>query len=110
MKNWSGNGLVEYVGQWMSHEWEDKINYEVGQYIEGLSPHYLDVTLVDQSRKINITRNGKESQTFDVIKNNCHKTFMICTLPLSWNVISVFQGKKITTEPCKTVVGQFLNS
>lgn len=51
MKNWSGNGLVEYVGQWMSHEWEDKINYEVGQYIEGLSPHYLDVTLVESKQK-----------------------------------------------------------
>lgn len=31
---------------------------------------------------------------------------MICT-PLSWNVISVLQSKKITTEPCKIVVSQF---
>lgn len=35
----------------MSHEWEDKNNYEVGQYIEGLSPHYLDVILVESKQK-----------------------------------------------------------
>ena len=32
------NRVVEYVGQWMSHEWEDKNNYKLVMYIEGLSP------------------------------------------------------------------------
>ena len=45
------NRLVEYVGQWMSHEWEVQNNYKLGQYIEGLSPRYFDVTLVESKQK-----------------------------------------------------------